>query len=130
MVRRLLPALLALFIILPLIDIVFLVVLGGRIGFLITVAVVIITGVIGAFLAKAQGLLVWRQIQADIAAGRVPAQGLIDGALILVAGGILMTPGFITDLLGLALLVPPVRGTIKRLARRATEGFVTRRYGL
>jgi UPF0716 protein FxsA len=125
---RLFPSLAALFIGLPLVDAILLVILGRYIGFWITVTLVIVSGLAGAWLAKSQGLWVWRSIQRDLAEGRVPSQGLMDAVIILVAGGLLAAPGFITDLLGLALLLPPVRVPIKNTLRRRLEGITTRGY--
>ena len=123
---RLFPALAALFIGLPLLDTLVLVVLGRYIGFWETLALVIFSGFLGAGLAKRQGLRVWQGIRRDLAEGRVPAQGLVDGAIILVAGGMLAAPGFLTDMLGLALLVPAVRAPIKGYLRRRLEAMVAR----
>jgi UPF0716 protein FxsA len=120
---RLFPALAALFIGLPLLDVLLLLVLGRWLTFWPTVLLVILSGFLGAGLAKQQGLRVWRQIQLDLAEGRMPAQGVLDGVIILVAGGMLTAPGFITDLLGLALLFPAVRAPIKVWLRRKVEGM-------
>jgi len=125
---RVFPALAALFIGIPLLDLLLVVLLGWRLGFWPTAGLVILSGLVGAALAKAQGARVWRGIQADLAAGRVPSQGLLDGAIILVAGGMLASPGFVTDLLGLALLLPAVRAPIKRYARRRLETMVVSRW--
>jgi UPF0716 protein FxsA len=126
---RLFPALSALFIGLPLLDSLLLIVFGGYLGFWQTVALVLISGFLGAGLAKSQGFRVWRSIQRDLAEGRVPAQGLMDAVIILVAGGLLMAPGFITDILGLALLIPQVRVPIKNFLRRRIEGMTIRQVG-
>lgn len=126
---RLFPALAALFIGVPLLDSLMLLFFGRYIGFWTTVALVLLSGFVGAGLAKSQGLRVWRQIQRDLSEGRVPAQGLMDAVIILVAGGMLMAPGFITDVLGLALLVPAVRVPIKVLLRRRIERATIQRVG-
>jgi UPF0716 protein FxsA len=120
--------LLAIFIGLPLLDTLLLVQLGRYLGFWQTLAVVVVSGVAGAWLAKTQGAAVWRSIQQDLAVGRVPEQGVLDGVIVLVAGGMLAAPGFLTDILGLLLLLPPVRLPIKRLARRYLERALVRRY--
>jgi UPF0716 protein FxsA len=75
---------------------------------------VIGTGILGAALSRWQGWQVLQRIRADAAAGRVPADALIDGFLILLAGILLVTPGVLTDLLGVALLIPPLRAVVKR----------------
>ncbi len=120
------PLLLALFVGLPLLDVVLLVFLGRYIGFWETVALVILSGVLGAWLAKREGVAIWRGIQQAMAEGRVPEQGLLDAALILVAGGMLSAPGFVTDLLGLALLLPAARVPVKGYLRRKMEAMVVR----
>ena len=125
---RPLPVLLALFVVLPLVDLTVLTLLGTKLGLGLTVVLVLISGFAGAGLAKSQGLRVWQGIQRDMAEGRVPAQGLVDGVLILIAGGMLMAPGFITDILGLALLFPAVRAPIKAYLRRRLEAMVQRSY--
>lgn len=122
---RLFPTLLALFLGVPLLDAAALVLIGGRIGFWPTVALVLASGFAGAALAKSQSRSVWRSIQRDLSEGRVPAQGLLDAAMVLVAGGLLLAPGFLTDFLGLALLVPAFRAPIKAFLRRKLEGRVT-----
>jgi UPF0716 protein FxsA len=111
----------ALFVGLPLLDTVTLVIVGRSMGFWATVATVILSGVIGAHLARQQGTSVWRSLQADLAAGRVPTYGLIDCVLILIAGGMMIAPGFLTDLLAILLLLPPVRNVVKRWARTRLE---------
>ncbi len=118
---RLTLILTALFVGLPLLDVVLLTFLGGKLGFWPTVGLVLLSGFAGVGLAKSQGLSVWRSITRDMAEGRPPAQGVIDAVLILVAGGMLMAPGFITDVLGLSLLLPAVRAPIKTLVRREVE---------
>jgi UPF0716 protein FxsA len=118
---NLLGILLALFVGVPLLDTITLVLVGRYLGFWPTVAIVLLSGVIGAQLTRRQGLSVWRSLQADLAAGRVPAQGLMDCVLILIAGGMMIAPGFLTDIAALLLLLPPVRSPIKRWARRRLE---------
>lgn len=126
---RLFPALSALFIGVPLLDSLLLIFFGRYIGFWTTLVMVLISGFLGAGLAKSQGLRVWHGIRSDLANGRVPTQGLMDAVIILVAGGLLMAPGFITDILGLALLVPQVRVPIKTFMRRRAEGMIVRPTG-
>ncbi len=86
-----------------------------------TLAIVILTGIVGAYLARAQGMMVLRQTQQDLAEGRMPAPRLIDGVMILVAGVLLVTPGLVTDSAGFLLLVPPVRVAIRMWMRRKLE---------
>ncbi|MBD3420203.1 MAG: membrane protein FxsA [Chitinivibrionales bacterium] len=114
-----LTRLLLLFTLVPLLELYLLFKFGSYFGFLVTIAVVIGTGVLGAWLAKQQGLVVWLRIQNETSQGRFPAGELIDGLLLLVAGVVLLTPGILTDALGLLLLFPSTR--------RAVKSWVTRR---
>jgi UPF0716 protein FxsA len=107
--------LLLLFTIVPLVELYILVKLGGVIGVWATVAIVIGTGVLGAWLARQQGLGVLRRVQEELAAGQLPADALIDGLLILIAGAVLLTPGLLTDTLGFVLLVPPGRAAVRKV---------------
>jgi UPF0716 protein FxsA len=118
---KLLRILMALFIGVPLLDTVTLVIVGRYLGFWSTVAIVILSGVIGAQLARQQGFAAWRSLQDDLAAGRVPTQGLLDCVLILIAGGMMIAPGFLTDIAAILLLLPPVRAVVKRWARVKLE---------
>jgi UPF0716 protein FxsA len=115
--------LLLLFIIVPLLELVLLVKLGSVIGVGPTILIVISTGALGAWLARRQGLGVLNRISDDFSAGRLPADALLEGLLILIAGALLLTPGLITDTVGFLLLVPRVRAVLRkavteRLARR------------
>jgi UPF0716 protein FxsA len=115
----LLARLLALFVVVPLVELVLLIRIGQWIGVLATVALVVVTGIAGAALARREGLRTVRQIQADMKGGRFPAGRLLDGVLILVAGGLLLTPGILTDIVGFACLVPGSRNWLKnRVAAR------------
>jgi len=92
--------------------------LGKMIGTWNTIFIVVVTGVVGAMLAKSQGLSVLRNIQAHMANGLMPADPLFDGALVLVGGVLLVTPGIITDLLGFILLIPLTRAGVKRVLKK------------
>ncbi len=82
-------------------------------GWLETLAVIIITGVVGAGLARAQGFRVWHDIQSTLRAGQLPARQLVEGVMILIAGALLITPGFLTDCGGFLLLIPACRRIIR-----------------
>jgi UPF0716 protein FxsA len=112
--------LLLLFFTVPLVEIYVLLEVGGVIGVLPTIALVVLTAVIGAGLIRAQGLATLGRVQQELERGELPAVGIIEAALLLVAGALLLTPGFVTDTLGFLILVPPLR-------RRAVEGFIARR---
>jgi UPF0716 protein FxsA len=113
--------LLLLFTVVPLVELFLLVKLGTVIGIGPTVLIVICTGVLGAWLARWQGLGVLRRVSDDLAQGRLPADALIDGLLILIAGAVLLTPGLITDALGFLLLVPQGRAIVRRTVAARLE---------
>lgn len=104
-----LQTLLTLFLIVPLVEIWLLITVGSAIGAGWTVFLVVLTAVIGAFLVRAQGLSTLARSQAVLRRGELPAIELLEGAALLVAGALLLTPGFFTDAVGFALLVPPLR---------------------
>ena len=111
--------LLLLFTVVPLVELFLLVKLGTVIGIGATVLIVICTGVLGAWLARWQGLGVLRRLTEDVNEGQLPADALIDGLLILIAGAVLLTPGLITDALGFLLLMPQGRAVVrKKIAAR------------
>ena len=113
--------LLAAFIFLPIAELWLLFKVDARLGLGATLLIVVLTGFIGAWLARAQGLMVMLQIQRDLNEGRMPAPHLIDGAMILIAGALLITPGLITDSVGFLLLVPGVRAQIRGWLRYKME---------
>lgn len=100
------------FLAVPVIEIVLFIQIGGLIGTWPTVAIVILTALIGATLVRRQGLEVLARLQRELQAGIVPASALAEGAMLMAAGLLLLTPGFFTDTLGFALLMPPVRRTL------------------
>lgn len=106
--------LLLLFIVVPLVELMLLIRLGEAIGLLPTIGIVIATGAAGAALARGQGVRVLFRIRQDLEMGRMPVGEMIDGLLILVAGALLLTPGLLTDIAGLAVLLPGPRGFLKR----------------
>jgi UPF0716 protein FxsA len=106
------------FAIVPLIEIFVLIKIGSVIGALNTILLLIAMAMLGTLLARLEGLRTLRQIQASLAEGQVPAEELIDGVLIFIAGILLVIPGILSDLLGLVLLVPFTRTHFKRWLRR------------
>jgi UPF0716 protein FxsA len=118
------PRLLILFIGIPLIELVLFLKIGSKIGLPATVAVVVLTGFLGAALTKRQGLQVFAKYQKALAEGRMPHAEVIEGLMILVAGAVLLTPGFLTDAIGFAMLVPPVRAVLRQFAGRYLKGRV------
>lgn len=114
-----------LFVTLPILEIIVLFKLYNSIGGLETLAVVLLTGFIGATLARAQGMMVVMEIQNDIREGRVPAPKLMDGMMIIIAGVLLITPGIITDIAGFLLLAPVIRAEIRMWLKRRFEKMIT-----
>lgn len=113
--------LLFLFIATPLVELALLLKMSEWLGWVHTVALVIVTGVIGASMARQQGLSLLLKIQGELNQGMLPAPRMIDGLMILAAGLLLITPGLITDAVGFALLVPPIRKGVKRMLKRWFE---------
>jgi UPF0716 protein FxsA len=102
-----------LFITVPLIELFLFLVIGQKIGILPTFAIILLTGVLGATLARSQGLKVLAKYQQSIAQGKLPHEAVIDGLLILIAGALLLTPGFLTDAIGFLLLAPATRQIVR-----------------
>ena len=113
--------LLLLFVGVPLMEILILIKLGEVMGFWATVLLVIGTGVLGATLARLYGLVVWQRIHRELELGRVPAEEMVDGALLFVGGVVLLTPGLLTDIAGFLLLIPFTRAWVKTWIKRKLE---------
>ncbi|TDI86251.1 MAG: FxsA family protein [Caldithrix sp.] len=105
--------LLLLFTLVPLIELVLLIEIGQKIGLWNTIAIVVLTGFIGAALARSEGFGIISRIQNELASGQLPGDSLIDGALVLAGALLLLTPGLITDAFGFALLLPFSRAFVK-----------------
>lgn len=112
------------FLVVPFLELVVLIQVGQEFGALPTVAALVLVSVVGAALVKRQGLGLVRRARAQIAVGEVPGVEIVDGILVLFAGALLLTPGFLTDALGLSLLVPAFRAALRRWARRTIAGRV------
>ena len=113
-----------LFVVVPFVELYLILQVGQELGVLNTIVVLILISVLGAWLVKREGLSVLRRAVTRVQEGEVPGRELVDGVLILFAGALLLTPGFLTDVGGILLLLPPVRlalrGSVVRfLARRA-----------
>ena len=107
-----------LFTLVPLIELILFIKIGGEIGIPWTVAIILVTGFLGAWLTKLQGLKTLARFRLATAEGRLPHKEIMDGLMILVAGAVLLTPGFLTDAFGFALLVPPFRALVRTGLRR------------
>ena len=110
-----------LFTLVPLVELYLLITIGTSLGAGPTILLVLGTGMAGAYLARLEGWRTWRKIQTECQRGVTPANELIDGVLILAAGALLITPGVLTDAIGLGFLFPPTRSALKRSIRRALE---------
>ena len=108
----------ALAIVVGIVEIAVMIQVGQLIGFLNTIGLLLLVSLIGAWLVKRQGLGVMARIREQRMAGRLPAAEVFDGALVLVAGVLLVIPGFVTDALGLLLLIPPIRAVARRFVSR------------
>jgi UPF0716 protein FxsA len=118
--------LLLLFTAVPLVELALLLEIGKLAGLPATLALVLGTGILGAWLAKREGLKTLTRVRAEMAAGRLPADALLDGLLILIAGAVLLTPGLLTDLTGFVLLIPAGRRAIRRrIAARMRRGLAS-----
>jgi UPF0716 protein FxsA len=121
---EMLAKLLLIFITVPLAEIFLFIEIGSRIGAVITLLVVALTAVLGAWLAHREGLKTWWRIQEKFYGGLMPNEELLDGLLILIAGVVLLTPGFLTDACGFLLLYPGTRQAVKRwLHRKFSQRF-------
>ena len=109
------------FTIIPILEIYLLIEIGSLFGALTAVTLVILTGFLGAFLARMQGLQTLYRIQESLREGRMPSGELLDALLIVLAGLVLLTPGFLTDSAGFLLLIPATRNSIKYWLRRQIE---------
>ena len=116
--------LILLFTTVPIIELALLIKVGQYLGVGYTLAIVIITGIAGAYLAKLQGLLTLHKIQDDINQGKMPTDRLLDGVLILCSGILLLTPGLITDLIGFMGLIPFTRNLFKQWLKQKIKDMI------
>jgi len=116
--------LIVLFIILPLAELYVIYQVGDAIGILPTLALLVLDSLLGAWLLRTQGRATWNRFQATMQAGRIPHREVFDGVLVIFGGAFLITPGFITDIIGVLLLLPPTRSLFRRwLVRRGGHLF-------
>jgi len=119
--------LIVLFIVLPLSELYVILKIGDLIGVPLTIALLAADSVIGSLLLRSQGRAVWRRFNEALLAGRMPHREVQDGVLVIFGGAFLITPGFITDIIGLFMLLPFTRPLVRRLAMRALTRRVERR---
>lgn len=108
----------------PLLELMILIELGSAFGLAPTIGLVLLTGAIGAWAARAQGFYVLSRIQGELGRNQLPAAQLVDGAMVLVGGVLLITPGLLTDLTGFALMVPGFRAVIRQWLMNKFEKMV------
>jgi UPF0716 protein FxsA len=117
-----------LFIAVPIVEIYVIIQVGQAIGALWTIALLVADSILGSILMRSQGRVAWRRFNEAIAAGRVPGREVVDGALVIFGGALLLTPGFVTDIFGAAFLLPPTRAVIRsQLVRRFLGRFTVAR---
>lgn len=116
--------LVALFIVVPIVELYVIIKIGGLIGVWPTLALLLADAVLGSMLLRHQGRGAWRRFNQALAERRFPGREVADGLLIAIGGTLLLTPGFVTDIVGLVFLVPPTRAIVRRLLR----GFMGRRF--
>jgi UPF0716 protein FxsA len=118
------PLLILVFIVVPIAELYVILKVGDLIGILPTIALLVADSLLGSWLLKSQGRTVWRRFQATMQAGRVPHREVFDGVLVIFGGAFLITPGFLTDIVGVLLLLPPTRAVFRRwLIRRGGRMF-------
>jgi len=117
-------ALVLIFVVVPILELAVIVEVSGRIGFLNTVGLLLLVSIVGAWLVRRQGLATLRRIRGSLDSGVLPTPDLVDGGVILIAGGLLLAPGFLTDACGLLLLFPPTRSLVRMGLRRFFVGRV------
>ena len=116
-----------LFLVVPLVELFVIIQVGQAIGALNTVGILLLDSLIGGWLMKREGLGVMRRLQAQVQNGKVPGKEIGDAFLILYGGALMLTPGFLSDILGMALLLPPVRAVVRpALMKRVTTMTMNR----
>ena len=117
--------LVVLFIVVPIAELAVLIQIGELIGVWWTIALLVADAILGSLLARSQGRVAWRRFNEALRAGRAPAREVMDGALVLFGGALLLTPGFLSDILGAFLLLPPTRALVRALlVRRFADRMV------
>jgi UPF0716 protein FxsA len=114
--------LLAVFILVPIAELYVIIQIGGAIGIIPTLFLLVLDSILGTILLRTQGRSAWVAFNRALSENRVPAKEIIDGVLIILGGTLLLTPGFLTDIVGLVLLIPPTRAIVRAFARRFVIG--------
>ena len=113
------------FTLIPFSELYLLIKIGYYLGAFNTILVVIVTGLLGAYLAKIQGIKTMMRVRESMNRGELPAEEMLDALLIFVAGIVLLTPGFITDLAGLTILIPNTRSLFKQWLRKKFDQWIS-----
>jgi UPF0716 protein FxsA len=116
--------LVGLFIVVPIVEIYVIIQVGQAIGPWWTIALLVADSILGSLLMRSQGRAAWARFNEAVAAGRIPGREVLDGALVIFGGALLLTPGFVTDVFGAIFLVPPTRAVVRRLLARRVTGRV------
>ena len=117
------------FTLIPFVELYLLIKIGSYLGALNTILVVIVTGLLGAHLAQRQGIRTMTRVRENLNRGELPAEDMLDALLIFLAGLVLLTPGFITDIAGLAILIPNSRFWLKKWLRRRFDRWISENRG-
>lgn len=118
-----------LFLVVPMVELYVIIQVGQAIGVLNTVGLLLLDSLVGGWLMKREGLGVLRRLQAQVNRGEIPTTEIVNGFLVLLGGALMLTPGFVSDIVGMALLLPPVRAVARRmLARRFRTVAVAHRF--
>ncbi len=112
----------------PMLELFVLIPLASQIGVGPTIAIIVVTGIVGAWLARREGLGAWRRFREELATGALPQDAMVDGVAVLVACAFLMTPGVLTDAVGMALLIPAVRSPLKGYIKRRITKLLQNSY--
>lgn len=123
------PLLVVLLLVVPVLELAVIVQVADEVGVLNTLGLLVLVSIAGAWLLKQQGLATWRSVQATAARGQMPTKEAADGVLILLGGALLLTPGFVTDAVGLVLLIPPTRAFVKSGFRKLLGAWAVKRFG-
>jgi UPF0716 protein FxsA len=119
----------ALFLVVPLVELYVIIQVGHAIGALNTVGILLLDSLFGGWLMKREGLAVIRRLQAKLQEGQIPGRDVVDAFLILFGGALMLAPGFLTDIVGIALLLPPVRAVVRRVLARRFKTMAVHRSG-
>ena len=121
------PALLVVaLVVVPIVELYVLIQVGQVLGVLPTLVLLVVMSLLGGYLLKREGSRTWRAFREALAAGRLPAKEVADGALVILGGALLLTPGFATDAFGLLCVLPPTRAVLRRML----TGVVAKRLGV